>query len=107
MLIESPLSETEDQFCAYVAALLESIYGHLPKWMEFRVGGVLEWKGVCYREFCCPAGSVAGRIQLHATTAGGISRGIILRGMLHDTPCCWEIRKGVETQFACAELTPL
>jgi len=84
--------------------LLASIYGNLPKWLNFKIGRRFERGGVFYREFLCPAGSVDSRIQLHAQKTGGISRVIILRGTLNGLPNCCEIRAGVESDFNCDEL---
>ncbi len=80
MYIESPATESEEQFRAYVRELLTSIYGRLPDWAEFRVGWQIERRGVFYRELVCPAGSVWCQISLRARQPSGISRAIILQG---------------------------
>jgi len=46
MYIESPATESEEQFRAYVTELLTSIYGRVPEWAEFRVGRRVERQGV-------------------------------------------------------------
>jgi hypothetical protein len=104
MLIESPVSESKEQFRAYVMELLIGIYGRMPEWLEFKVGRRFERQGTFFREFVCPAGSVSGQIQLRAVRSGGIPRAIVLRGTVRSLPHFSEIRSGVETTFDCDEL---
>lgn len=104
LLIESPPDEDHGQFRSYVMELLTEIYGKKPEWLKFSVGQRFERKGIFYREFQCPAGSVDGRIQLHAQKASGISRAIILRGMRSGTAYCHAIHGGIDIEFDCAEL---
>ena len=77
MFIESPIAESEDQFRAYVAELLTSIYNQMPEWLEFQVGRQVERRGIFFREFVCHAGSVSCQIELRASQPGGISRAIV------------------------------
>ena len=104
MFIESPATESEQQFRAFVTELVTSIYGRVPEWLEFSVGSRVERRGTSFRPFICPAGSVAGQIQLRAGQAGGIARAILLRGEVRGLPHCSEIRGGIETEFACDEI---
>jgi hypothetical protein len=68
------------------------------------VGNRFQHHDIFYREFLCPAGSVDGRIQLHAKKAGGISRAIILRGKRSGTAYCHAIHGGIDLEFDCSEL---
>ena len=104
MFIESPATESEEQFRAYVSALVTSIYGRVPEWLQFTVGSRVEFRGTSFRSFICPAGSVACQIQLRAGQAGGIARAILLRGEVRGSPHCSEIRVGIETEFDCHEI---
>ena len=104
LLLESPLNESEADFRAYVTSLLTEIYGQLPDWLSYKVGGRFERGGVFYRAFLCPSGSVDSRIQMHAGKPGGMERVIVLRGSRSGQACCSEIRLGIETEFDCAEL---
>ena len=104
MFIESPATESEQQFRAFVTELVRSIYGRVPEWLEFSVGSRVEFRGASFRPFICPAGSVAGQIQLRAGQAGGIARAILLRGEVSGLPHCSEIRVGIETEFDCHEI---
>ena len=104
LLIESPSNENEEQFEAHVREIIINVYGQLPEWLKFKVGRRFERKGIFYREFLCPAGSVDSRIQLHAQRPGGLSRAIILRGMRSGMPYCSEIQSGIEREFSCTEL---
>ena len=104
MFIESPATESEQQFRDYVTELVTSIYGRLPVWFEFRVGRRVERQGVFYRELVCPAGSVWCQISIRARQPSGISRAIILQGQVRDVPHCWEVRSGAETEFAYDEI---
>jgi hypothetical protein len=104
MLIESPANENEEQFRIYITELLASIYGRIPEWLEFKVGYRFERQGKFFREFICPAGSVAGQIQLRAGQTGGIPRAIVLRGTVRGMSACSEICFGIETEFDCSEL---
>ncbi len=99
MFIESPSTESQEQFEAYVTDLLTSIYGRLPEWGEFRAGRRVERQGVFYRELICSAGSVWCQISMRARQPGGMSRIIILQGQVRGVPHCWEIRSGTETEF--------
>ena len=104
MFIESPATESEEQFRAYVTELLTSIYGRVPEWAEFQVGRRVERHGVFYRELACPAGSVWCQISLRARQSGGMSRVVILQSQVHDVPHCWEVRSGKETEFPYDEI---
>jgi hypothetical protein len=104
LLIESPSDENEEQFQAHVREIIINIYGQIPEWLKFKVGRRFERKGMFYREFLCPAGSVDSRIQLQAQQPGGLFRVIILRGMRSDIPYCSEIQLGIESEFSCSEL---
>jgi len=104
MFIESPATESEEQFRAYVIELLTSIYGRVPEWAEFRVGRRVERHGAFYRELVCPAGSVWCQISMRARQPNGISLAIILQGQVRDVPHCWEVRSGAETEFAYDEI---
>ena len=105
MFIESPVTETEEQFRAYVTELLVSIYGRMPDWLEFQVDGRVERQGISFRQFVCAAGSVHCQIQLRAGRSGGIGRAMILRGCsVQGVPHCSEIRDGIETIFDCEEI---
>ena len=104
VLIESPASESDEQFGAYVTELLASIYRHTDS-LEFSVGRRVCWRGVQFREFICIAGSVSGQVILRASRQGGISRAIILYGSnLKGNIVTREIRGGVETMFEPEEL---
>ncbi|HVK59203.1 MAG TPA: hypothetical protein VM735_10505 [Candidatus Kapabacteria bacterium] len=104
MFIESPTTESEEQFRAYVTEVLTGIYGDLPEWLEFSVGRRAEFQGVSFREFICAAGSVCARIHLRASQRGGIARAILERGNFRDQPRCWQIRSGIETEIDCEEI---
>ena len=104
MFIESPATETEEQFRACVAELLASIYVQVPGWAELRVGRRIERRGVFYRELICPAGSVWCQISMKARQPGGISRAIILQGQVRDVAHYWDVRSGAETEFAYDEI---
>jgi len=104
LLIESSRNESEQDFRTNVVEILTEIYGHVPEWLEFKVGRRFERQSTFYREFLCAAGSVDGRIQLRAKERGGLHRVVVLRGMRSGTPCCSEIRSGIETEFNCDEL---
>jgi hypothetical protein len=105
MFIESSDTETEEQFRAYLTELLISIYGHMPEWLEFQVGGRVERRGTLFRQFICVAGSVHCQIQVRAGRPGGIGRAMILRGStVQGLPHCSESRDGVETVFDCHEI---
>jgi hypothetical protein len=106
VLIESPVDENEEQFRTYVTELLTSIYGRMPEWLLFKVGHRFECQGKFFREFVCPAGSVAGQIQLRASQTGGIPRAIILRGTVRGALHCSKICSGIKTDFNCSELRP-
>ena len=84
MFIESPSTESEQQFRDYVTELVTSIYGRSPEWFEFRVGRRVERRGFFYRELVCPAGSVWCQISMRARHPSGISRAIILQGQVRD-----------------------
>ena len=84
--------------------LLTNIYGRIPEWLEFQVGRRFERRGVFFREFICPAGSVSGQIQLRASQLNGISRVLVLQWQARGLSHCSEIRIGVETKFDCGEL---
>ena len=104
MFIESPATESEEQFRAYVTELLMSIYGRIPEWLEFRVGSRFERRGTLFRQFICVAGSVVCQIQVRAGQPGGIGRAMMLRGEVRGLPHCTESRDGVETEFDCDEI---
>src|SRR5438132_1272687 len=104
MFIESPATESDEQFRAYVSELLTSIYRRMPEWLEFSVGQRVECRGVSFREFVCVAGSVSARIHLRAGQPGGVTRTLLDRGHVQDEPHCWEIRSGVETEKDCDEI---
>lgn len=104
MFIESPVTESEQQFRAFVTELVTSIYGRVPEWLEFSVGSRVEFRGTSFRPFICPAGSVACQIQLRAVQAGGIARAILLRGEVRGLSHCSEIRVGIETEVDCHEI---
>jgi hypothetical protein len=105
MFIESPATETEEQFRAYLTELLTSIYGRMPEWLEFQVGSRVERQGTLFRQFICVAGSVHCQIQVRAGRPGGIGRAMILRGStVRGLPHCSESRDGVETEFDCHEI---
>lgn len=104
LLIENLPGEDVEEFRLYVAGLLKEIYGQMPDWVKFNIGPRYEWRGKFYRTFLCPSGSVDSNIQLYVEKPPGIERGIILRGSRSGTPCCCEIRIGIETEFDCSEL---
>jgi hypothetical protein len=104
MFIESPATESDEEFRAYVTELLTSIYGRMPKWLEFSVGRRVEFRGVSFRQFVCVAGSVSAHIHLRASQPGGVARAILDRGHVQDEPHCWQIRSGVETEIDCNEI---
>lgn len=105
MFIESPITETEEEFRAYVTELLTNIYGQLPEWLEFRVGSRIQRQGTLFRQFICVAGNVHCQIQIRAGGPGGIGRAMILRGnTIHGLPYCSESRNGVETVLDCHEI---
>lgn len=104
LLIETSQEEDRAQLHAYMMELFADVYGKKPEWLRFSVGNRFQYRGIFYREFLCPAGSVDGRIQLHAKKPGGISRAIILRGKRSGTACCHAIHGGIEVEFDCSEL---
>jgi hypothetical protein len=104
MFIESPVTESEEQFRAFVTEVVTSIYGRVPEWLEFNVGSRVEFRGTSFRRFICPAGSVASQIQSRAGQAGGIARAILLRAEVRGLPHCSEIRAGIETDVECDEI---
>lgn len=104
MFIESPSSESDEQFREYVTELLTGIYKRMPEWLEFRVGRRIECRGVFFREFKCDAGSVSAHIHFRASQPGGVSRTILDCGHVRDEPHCWAIRSGVKTEINCNEI---
>ena len=105
MFIESPATETEEQFRVYLTELLTSIYGRMPDWLQFQVGGRVQRRGTMFRQFICLAGSAHCQIQLRASRPGGIGRAIILHGStVRGLPRCSETRDGVESVFDCDEI---
>ena len=105
MFIESTATETEEQFRAFLTELLTSIYGRMPEWLKFQVGGRVERQGTLFRQFICVAGSVHCQIQVRAGRPSGIGRAMILHGStVRGLPHCSESRDGVETEFDCHEL---
>ena len=108
VLIESPPSESDDQFRAYVTELLTSVYGKIPDWLEFGIGRRVVWRDTQYREFLFIAGSIGALLILHATRTPGISRALILHGRSPGGGrLAKEILAGVETMFDPDELRVL
>ncbi len=107
MLIESPVEESEEDFSAFMLALVANIYGRVPDWFEFCVGRQAEYRGAFFRVFSCPAASVACQIQVRACQAGGLPRRIILQGTRNGIPSCTEISAGVEQGVDCADIRPV
>jgi len=104
VLIESPASESDERFRAYVTDFLTSIYRHTDS-LEFSVGRRVSWRGVQFKEFICVAGSVSAQVILRARRPGGLSRAIIAYGgTLKGDIVTREIRGGVETMFEPDEL---
>ena len=104
MFIESPPSESDEQFEVFVTELLTSIYGRMPEWLQFSVGRCVEVRGILFREFVCVAGSVSAQIHLRASQPGGVERTILDRGHVQDEPHCWQISSGIETEIDCDEI---
>jgi hypothetical protein len=104
VLIESPASESDEQFRTFVTELLASIYRHTDS-LEFSVGRRVWWRDIQFREFICIAGSVSGQLILQASRPPGISRAVIVYGSsLTGNMVSHEIRSGVETKFDPDEL---
>jgi hypothetical protein len=99
MYIESPATETEGQFKAYVQDVLRSIFEDRAGRFELQVGRRVEWQGQIFRELSCTDGIVWGQIAMRARQPGGISRAIILQGWVRGMPHCWEVRSGIEAEF--------
>lgn len=104
MFIESPATESDEQFRAYITELLVSIYGRMPEWLEFSIGRRVVCRGVSFREFICVAGSVSAQIHLRAGQTGSVMRTILDRGLVQDEPHCWQIHSGIETEIDCDEI---
>jgi len=106
ILIESPLSETDDQFCAAVEDMLAKLYPQRPDWLCFSPGARFVRGAGQYREFACYAGSAAGLMMQRARGQGGFQRAIIFRADDEGTAKAYEIRSGSETEFPLNELQP-
>jgi hypothetical protein len=106
MLIESPASESDEQFLATVEVLLREagIVRARTDWVHFSAGGRFARHGTQFREFVCIAGSAMAMLMSRAGRDGGLSRTIILRGETDGQARCWEIRGGVESEFEPHEL---
>ena len=81
MFIESTATETEEQFRAFLTELLTSIYGRMPEWLKFQVGGRVERQGTLFRQFICVAGSVHCQIQVLASLRSVSLHPSVLDGM--------------------------
>ncbi len=104
VLIESPASESDVHFRAFVTELLASIYRHTDS-LEFSVGRRVWWRDAQFREFICIAGSVSCQLILQASRPPGISRAIIVYGRSQTgSLVSHEIRSAVETGFDPDEL---
>ena len=106
MLIESPDSESDEQFLVVAEALLREsgIVRERSDWVRFSVGGRFTRLDAPFRELVCMAGSALAALMLRASRDGGLSRAIILRGEKDGRARCWEIRSGVESEFDPHEL---
>ena len=106
MLIESPDSESDEQFLGAAQGLLRKagIVRERSDWVRFSVGGRFTRHGVQFRELVCMAGSALAVLMLRAGRDGGLPRTIILRGQADGQPRCWEIRGGIESEFEPHEL---
>ena len=104
MFIESPVTESEEQFQAYVTELLTDIYGRVPEWLDYSVGRRFEFRGVSFLQFICADGSVSAHIHLRASKPGSVPRAILYRAHVHGEPHCWQIHAGVETEIDCDEI---
>jgi hypothetical protein len=103
MFIESSSDETEDEFRFYVGELVKTIYGRSPDWLDFQVGRRVEFEGIWFREFICPAGSVGAQIHIHGLKFG-LERALILFGKTGGKQSCWMIRGRTESQIDCSDL---
>jgi hypothetical protein len=106
MLIESPDSESDEQFLAVAEELLRAsgVVRKREEWVRFSAGDRFTRLGAPFRELVCVAGSALARLMMRASCDGGLSRAIIVRGDENGRPCCWEIRGGIESKFEPQEL---
>ena len=106
MLIETSANEPDERLKAFIDALIVLIYRRIPQWLTFEFGHCFGRRGVIYREFLCPSGSVDLRLNFYAAK-NNLARALIIRGTRENRPICFEIRAGVETEFNCDELRPI
>jgi hypothetical protein len=106
ILIESPPSETDDQFRAAVESMLSEVYPRRPDWLNFSPGKRFALGSKHFREFACYAGSCAGLMMQRARRQGGLARAIVFRADDEVSPKAFEIRDGSETEFPPHELLP-
>ena len=106
ILVESPASETDEQFCAAIEGMVLQAYGHRPDWLQFAAGAPFIAGDRRFREFACFAGSVGLFLMQRARRGGGFERGIIYRADDEGTARTYEIRGGLETEFSPHELQP-
>ena len=106
ILVESPASETDDQFCAAIESMVLQAYGHRPDWLQFTAGARFTSGDRHFREFACFAGSVALFLMQRARRDGGFERGIIYRPDDEGAARAYEICHGLETEFPPHELQP-
>jgi hypothetical protein len=104
ILIESPKTETDEQFCEVIESMIQESYGHRPDWLQFSAGVRFVRGGICFREFVCFAGSVGGILELRAARGDGFSRALIYRAENDGIPRAYEIRDVVKTEFCPDEL---
>ena len=106
ILVESPASETDEQFCAAIECMVLQAYGHQPDWLRFTAGAASTVGDRHFRELVCFAGSVALFLMQRARRDGGFERGIIYRADAEGKAKAYEIRKGLEREFPPHELKP-
>ena len=103
-LIESPLGETDQEFCLAVEGLIALAYSRRPDWLRFSPGARFARGESHFREFICMAGSVDCCLMVRAGRDGGLPRALIYRAEDDGVHRAYEIRSGKQTEFPPEEL---
>ena len=104
ILVESPATESDEEFCAAIESMVRQAYGRRPDWLQFSAGIRFVRSGQHFREFACIAGSVSLFLMQRARRDGGFQRAIIYRVDDDGVARAFEIRVGEQTEFSPDEL---
>lgn len=107
ILIESPPSESDEEFRSGVEALLAKVYPRRPDWLKFSAGRRFVRGSTHVREFVCIAGSVSLALMQRARRESGLPRVVIYRADDEGSKRAYEIYSGVESEFQPDELHPV